>query len=103
MKLTTIMVILGLTASTILQAQTPTQTIRGKVFDADSKTGLPGAHVILLNSQPLIGTTTDVNGNFILDRVPVGRKSIQVSYIGYKPVVRPEILVSSGKEVFLLI
>jgi hypothetical protein len=84
-----------------LFAQTPTQTIRGRVFDTDSKTGLPGANVILLNSQPLMGTTTDVNGNFILNKVPVGRKSIQVSYVGYKPVIKPEILVSSGKETVL--
>lgn len=84
-----------------LSAQTPTQTIRGRVFDTDSKTGLPGANVILLNSDPLIGTTTDVNGNFTLEKVPVGRKSVQVSYIGFKPVVKPEILVGSGKEVVL--
>ncbi len=85
----------------VLQSQTITQTIRGRVIDADTRMGLPGANVILLNSQPLVGTTTDVSGNFELRKVPVGRKSIQVSYIGYKQVVRPEILVSSGKETIL--
>ncbi|MEI7983502.1 MAG: carboxypeptidase-like regulatory domain-containing protein, partial [Bacteroidota bacterium] len=84
-----------------LFAQTPTQTIRGKVFDTDSKTGLPGANVVLLDSDPLIGTTSDANGNFALEKVAVGRRSIRVTYMGYKPVIRPEILVSSGKEVFL--
>ncbi len=86
-----------------LSAQTPTQTVRGKVLDGDSKTGLPGANIILLNSVPLSGTTTDVNGNFILEKVTVGRHSFQVSYIGYKPIIRPEVMVSSGKEVFLSI
>jgi hypothetical protein len=82
-------------------SQTPTQTIRGKVFDTDSKTGLPGANVVLMDSDPLVGTTTDLDGNFVLQKVPVGRRTIKISYMGYKPVIRPEILVSSGKEVFL--
>jgi hypothetical protein len=86
-----------------LTAQVPTQTVRGRVFDTDAKTPLPGANIIVLNSVPLTGTTTDVNGNFILEKITVGRHSFQVSYIGYKPVIRPEILVSSGKEVFLSI
>ncbi len=89
--------------SAALHAQTITQTVRGRVTDADTKLGLPGANVIVVNSQPLLGTTTDVNGNFRLERVPVGRKSIQISYIGYNPVVKPEIMVSSGKETILTI
>jgi hypothetical protein len=87
--------------SAALHSQTITQTVRGRVIDADTRSGLPGANVIVVNSQPLIGSTTDVNGNFKLEKVPVGRKSIQVSYIGFKPVVKPEILVSSGKETIL--
>jgi len=84
-----------------LPAQTITQTVRGKVVDADTRAGLPGANVIVLNSDPLKGTTTDVNGNYVLPGVPVGRRSIQVSFMGYKPFVRPEVLVSSGKETIL--
>jgi hypothetical protein len=84
-----------------LTAQVPTQTIRGRVFDTDAKTPLPGANIVVLNSVPLTGTTTDANGNFVLEKITVGRHSFQVSYMGYKPVIRPEILVSSGKEVFL--
>ncbi len=84
-----------------IYAQTPTQTVRGRVVDADSKAGLPGANVIVLNSNPLIGTTTDGDGNFILQKVPVGRQSVQVSYVGYQPQVSAEILVGSGKQVVL--
>lgn len=88
--------------STTTYGQTITQTVRGRVVDYDTRMGLPGANVIVVNSLPLIGSITDDNGNFKLEKVPVGRQSIQVSYIGYKPIVKPEILVTSGKETILV-
>ncbi len=78
-----------------------TQTIRGNVIDKISKTPLPGATVILINSDPLIGSTTDVDGNFKLSKVPVGIHSIKISFIGYKDLTMPNITVNSGKEVVL--
>jgi hypothetical protein len=84
-----------------IQAQTPLQTIRGRVIDADSKTGLPGANVVLLDVEPMTGANTDADGNFVLAKVPVGRRSLHISYMGYKTVIRPEIMVSSGKEAFI--
>jgi co-chaperonin GroES (HSP10) len=77
------------------------QTIRGHVFDKDSKTSLPGANVVLLDVQPLTGTVTDNDGNFRLEKVAIGRQSIQVSYIGYKPATFQGIIVNSVKEVVL--
>ena len=40
------------------------QTIRGKIIDTDSKQSLPGANIILLNTNPLLGTSSDMDGNF---------------------------------------
>ena len=77
------------------------QTIRGHVIDKDSKTSLPGANVVLLDVQPLTGTITDNDGNFRLEKVAIGRQSIQVSYIGYKPATFQGIIVNSVKEVVL--
>jgi hypothetical protein len=84
-------------------SQTYTQTIRGKVIDADSKSILFGANVVLLNSDTLVGSTTDVNGDFRLDHVPVGRRAIKVTSIGYEEAVMNNIIVTSGKEVILTI
>lgn len=78
-----------------------TQTIRGTVVDVVSKTPLPGATVVLINSDPLVGSTTDADGNFKLSKVPVGTHSIRISFIGYKELVLPNITVNSGKEVVL--
>jgi hypothetical protein len=77
------------------------QTVRGNVFDIESNTPLIGATVFVLNSNPIIGITTDLDGNFKLEKVPVGRNSFQVSYMGYEPSIVSEILVTTGKEVII--
>ncbi|MES2591441.1 MAG: TonB-dependent receptor [Bacteroidota bacterium] len=88
----------------IVNGQTTyTQTLRGKVIDTDSKSPLFGANIILLNSDTLIGSTTDVDGKFRLENVPVGRRSIKVSSIGYDDAVLSNIIITSAKEMVLTI
>ena len=82
-------------------SQEITQQIRGKIFDSESHVGLPGANISVIGSDPFIGTTSDLEGNFVLNEVPVGRISIQISYIGYENYFVSDMLVSSGKEVVL--
>ena len=82
-------------------AQIPTQTVRGKITDAAAKTALPGANIIIINSNPFLGTTSNPDGTFVIPNVPVGRQTLQVSFVGYETVILPEILVSSGKEMVL--
>ena len=77
------------------------QVVRGTVIDEDSQVPLIGAEIVILNSDPILGTTTDVNGQFRLDHVPVGRISLNISYLGYERTVIPNIVVNSGKEVVL--
>jgi len=84
-----------------LIGQTLTQTIRGHVVDKVSQTSLPGATVVIVGSDPLIGTTTDLDGYFKLANVPVGNVSLQISFVGYKEITISNIIVNSGKEVIL--
>jgi hypothetical protein len=84
-----------------IHAQELTQTIRGVVLDNDSRETLIGATVIRLGAEYATGTITNNDGEFILENVPLGRHSFQINYLGYQPYVTGEILVSSGKEVFL--
>ncbi len=82
-----------------------TSTIRGTVLDKQSETPLIGATVQLVlpasgEGQP-IGATTDVEGQFALKNVPVGRQTLRITYLGYDAQTIPNVLVTAGKEVQL--
>ncbi|MCK5367917.1 MAG: carboxypeptidase-like regulatory domain-containing protein, partial [Cyclobacteriaceae bacterium] len=86
------------TTKPLLNPNTLKQTVRGQVFDKDSKATLPFATVHILNTDPAVGTTTDIEGNFSIDNIPVGRYTIKVSFVGYADTYIPEILLGSAKE-----
>jgi len=77
------------------------QTIRGTVTDNDTKLPLPGANVILVSSNPIKGATTDLNGKFRIENVPIGRQSLKVSFLGYDDYILSNIEVSSARELVL--
>src|SRR5690606_9811506 len=79
-------------------SQQMAQTIRGTIVDQDSQTPLIGATVIVIGSDPVIGSVTDVEGNFRLNQVPIGRVSLKISYIGYEERTIPNLLITSAKE-----
>ena len=87
--------------TTLAFSQKLSQTVRGTILDMDSKLPLIGATVIIPGTDPLIGATTDLDGKFRLENIPIGRITIQLSYMGYDPVTIPNIEVNSGKEVVL--
>lgn len=78
-------------------AQNLTQTIRGKITDADTGQPLAGATVQIIENQT--GAVTDSFGNYRLENISVGRYRLQASYIGYQTLTIAEILVESGHEV----
>lgn len=86
--------------SLLSYGQQLTQTVRGTIIDADSKQPLIGV-VIIPNSQATSGTVTDLNGEFRLEKMPVGRISLQLSLVGFEKKAIPEIEVNSGKETVL--
>ena len=74
------------------------QTIKGVIIDKQSAYPLIGASVIIADSNPLLGATTDIDGIFRIENVPLGRYTLRVEYLGYESIVIPNILVSSAKE-----
>lgn len=92
-------VLLLLIASPSLALQSG--TLRGIVTDAVTSEPLPGANVVIQDIDPPRGTATNKDGKFEIKNIPLGRHDIKVSFLGYKPVIRTGVMVSSGKEVVL--
>ncbi|MDF2450422.1 MAG: hypothetical protein K0R26_2926, partial [Bacteroidota bacterium] len=81
-----------------------TQTVRGQVVDKVSSVGLPGVVVRVKNdSTNKFIATTDADGYFKMEGVPVGRRSFLVTMFGYNAFPLNDIIVSSGKETFLTV
>ncbi len=98
MKLFLSLVILMAGAVTSFSQTTLTSTVRGTVLDKQSQFPITGVIVLLVGSDPVIGTTTDIDGRFRLENVPVGRVTIEVSMLGFSTCTHPNILVNSAKE-----
>jgi hypothetical protein len=95
------LILLNLLFSLVAVAQAQ-QTVRGRILDEVSKSPVIGASVVLIREEaPLIGATADVDGNFKISQVPLGRQSFQIKAIGYETRVLPNIIVTAGKEVIL--
>ena len=101
------MKVLVLTMFMVLTAQaqetsttSTTQTIRGQVCDVASGEPMIGVTITVENGTTM-ATVSDVDGNFFINNVPVGRHSVRATYIGYEPVLLKEQMVSSGKELVL--
>lgn len=101
MKLKKTAVLIMLILTNLVFSQNLTQTVRGTVIDNDTKLALIGATIVVVYSDPLIGTSTDANGCFRLEHIPVGRTNIKISYIGYEPKTIPNLEINSGKETVL--
>jgi len=82
-------------------AQSNKQNIRGVVIDKLSQITLPGASVQIINKTENKGTSSDVNGNYVLTDISPDRYEIKISFIGYKDVIVPNVIVVSGKETIL--
>ncbi|UCE06791.1 MAG: TonB-dependent receptor [bacterium] len=71
--------------------------VKGKVADVHTGKPLPNANVVLVGTQR--GAATDLNGEFVINRVPAGDYQLKVTYIGYESVVKTITLISND-EIF---
>lgn len=79
-----------------------TQSVRGQIVDKETRAPLIGAVVQLYNDTAMqAGTVADLDGNYRILNVPVGRYTLKVQYTGYLQALMSNIIVNSGKETIL--
>lgn len=79
--------------------QSLVQTVRGKLYDIETQSPIPGGSIMINGTS--LGTASGTDGTFRISSVPLGRHDLTASFIGFETVTIPNILVTSGKEVIL--
>lgn len=76
-----------------LSAQTG--TIRGRVFDEKTNEPLPFVNIVITGTN--IGSTSDLDGNFLFTGVQPGFVSLSASFVGFEPAITPEFMVTNAR------
>ena len=92
-KLLFLLLLAGLGFSTRAQAQTG--SISGKVLDGKGA-GIPGATVLIEGTT--LGSSSNVDGTFNITNVPVGPRTLAISFVGYTSSRIP-VTVVAGQNV----
>ncbi|NPD45323.1 MULTISPECIES: TonB-dependent receptor [unclassified Lentimicrobium] len=73
--------------------------VRGIVNDAKNNDPIPFANIIVEGTT--IGSTSDLDGNFIITGLEPGYINLRVSYVGYQSSISSDILISNSKTPFI--
>ena len=83
------------------QEQSKTGSLVGRVFDKSTNEPLVGANVVVVGTT--LGASTNANGKFRINGVPIGLYALRISSIGYTPFTKSDVVVSISKPTELLI
>lgn len=76
-------------------------TIKGKVLDGDTGEPIPFANVsIIKDGKILTGGMTDFDGKFTIKPIPVGKFTVNASYMGYKTVSLNDVQINNAQITF---
>lgn len=76
-----------------------TGKIVGIITDASTKELLAGANIVILDQN--LGASSDENGEFLVNKIPVGTYRIEVSFVGYITQDFTDVIVRSSKPAIL--
>jgi hypothetical protein len=81
-----------------------TQTVKGRVLDSETQFPLIGARVEIKTADTTKRylTPTNVNGEFALASIPLGKHELKITFTGYDPSLTT-VVVISGRETVLSI
>ena len=82
-----------------LRGQGTTLNVEGRVLDNEGKT-MPGAIFMIVNEQTGTrrGAATNVNGIYKILAVPPGTYTVEVKFIGFKPIRQENVTFVTGQR-----
>ncbi len=73
--------------------------IEGRVFDSKNNEPLPFTNIIIFGTN--IGTTSDLDGNFIFTGLEPGFTKLVATSVGYEKYISEDFLVTNAKTIFV--
>jgi len=89
--------------STSLGQDYSSASLTGSLVDAEIEFPIIGANISVTVGDEVFVTTTDIDGYFRFDKLPISRVALKATYIGYESASITNILPTSGKEASLQI
>lgn len=97
----TIYIVLASLLSSAFTAQSTSGTIKGKLYDFETKESVPFAHAYVFKGSEKIGTVSDIDGNFTIKPLSPGTYNLEVTFVGLDTFRISGIQVNSDKITFL--
>ena len=92
---------IGIVLATSLVAFPQTSgTLQGKVLDKNTKEELPFVNVILeVGGSQEGGTSSTIDGKYVIKPIPPGKYDIRASFIGYKEVLIRGVQINANRVI----
>jgi TonB-dependent receptor len=74
-------------------------SLSGKILDEETKETLPGANVVIEGT--VIGTMTDLDGNYTLRNIDPGTYNVVVSFISYQTKKIEKVVIKPGQTTYI--
>ncbi|MFQ5641302.1 MAG: TonB-dependent receptor domain-containing protein, partial [bacterium] len=84
-------------AFSVKTANGQTATLKGIVKDAETNQALPGANVLVTYNGLTTGSATSLSGSFKVSKLPKGRYTITITYIGYEEKIINDLNIEVGE------
>ncbi len=99
MRNTSILLLAAMLTAGAAQAQQHGE-IRGRVVDPTGE-ALPSATIMTDVNGQVLGTTTDLDGRFVLKPLPPGIYGLHISFVGFKTVDLPGVDVTADRATYV--
>ncbi|PIS28058.1 MAG: hypothetical protein COT43_07220 [Candidatus Marinimicrobia bacterium CG08_land_8_20_14_0_20_45_22] len=86
-------------SSAVFSQGTKKGVLEGLVSDKATGSPLIGVNIVIMGTY--LGTSTDLNGRFVIPNINPGEYTLEVTYIGYKVVQKTGVKVDAGKTINL--